>query len=116
LPETKIPSGKCLGQFVEITGSQRLQKHKVSPAAACNCYWVAVFRLDRTRAGDRLELFYENFVRLGAPPPDNFPEASAGRLPTPMTSPKSKDQHSSPETERISRTNRVKEVLGDLCH
>jgi hypothetical protein len=31
LPETKVPPGKCSGQFVEVSGAQRLQEHEPSP-------------------------------------------------------------------------------------
>jgi hypothetical protein len=31
LPETKIPAGKRCGQFVEVTGAQRLHEHEPSP-------------------------------------------------------------------------------------
>jgi hypothetical protein len=50
LPETKVPPGKRLGQFVEVTGAQRLQKHEPSPVATVNRHPVAVFRLDCTPA------------------------------------------------------------------
>jgi hypothetical protein len=36
LPATQVPAGQGVGQFVEITGPQWLQEHKLSPAAACD--------------------------------------------------------------------------------
>jgi hypothetical protein len=37
LPETKVPPGKRFGQFVEVTGPERLQKHEPAPVATFNC-------------------------------------------------------------------------------
>ena len=36
LPETKVPAGKRCGQFVEVTGAQRLQEHEPSPVVTLN--------------------------------------------------------------------------------
>jgi hypothetical protein len=36
LPETKVPLGKRSGQFVEVTGAQRLQEHEPSPVVTFN--------------------------------------------------------------------------------
>src|SRR5262245_35065641 len=36
LPETKVPAGKRCGQFVKVTGAQRLQEHEPSPVVTLN--------------------------------------------------------------------------------
>jgi hypothetical protein len=48
LPETKVPPWERSGQFVEVTGAQRLQEHEPSPVATFNHRSIAVFRLDCT--------------------------------------------------------------------
>ena len=54
LPEAKIPPRERLGQLVEVTGAQRLQKHEPSPVATFNRRQIAVFRLDCTDARHRI--------------------------------------------------------------
>src|SRR5262249_13595472 len=45
LPETEVPPGNPAGQFVEVPGSQRLQKHDPSPGATFNRRGLQFFDL-----------------------------------------------------------------------
>jgi hypothetical protein len=43
LPEPKVPTGKCFGQFVEVTGAQGLQEHEPRPVNTFNRREVCSF-------------------------------------------------------------------------
>ena len=67
LPGTKVPPGKRSGQFVEVTGAQRLQEDEPSPVVTFNRGSVAVFRLDCAASRDSLEELEQKRPRSTTP-------------------------------------------------